>query len=101
MNTNNKKQMKKALPKGIKKTFLLNAGFGVLCLSVLIFLYLAPEETTTRLPQDDIHQEFHHIVSKKEAEKSCTTCHGDELEAPLPEDHPPPYRCLFCHKRDQ
>jgi hypothetical protein len=21
--------------------------------------------------------------------------------APLPDDHPPKYRCLFCHKRDK
>jgi hypothetical protein len=40
-------------------------------------------------------------MDKKEAEKFCEECHSPEGVAPLPEDHPPKYRCLFCHKREQ
>lgn len=78
---------------------LINAGFVILCVGLLVFLYLAPEETTSPLPSDDIHQEFHDIESKKEADKRCAECHSQDGDAPLPEDHPDPYRCLFCHKR--
>jgi hypothetical protein len=38
-------------------------------------------------------------MGKKEAEKFCAECHAPDKVAPLPEDHPPKYRCLFCHKR--
>ena len=84
-----------------KKKSLINATFVLVCLSLLVFLYLAPEETTTRLPLDDTHRVFHQIASKKEADKLCVTCHAEDRQAPLPEEHPPPYRCLFCHKRNQ
>jgi hypothetical protein len=40
-------------------------------------------------------------MDKKAAEKFCEECHNPEGVAPLPENHPPKYRCLFCHKRDQ
>lgn len=79
---------------------LFNGLFLSVSVILLLFLFLAPEETTSRLPQDDIHSEFHLIKSKKEADKHCVECHTVEGDAPLPEDHPPPYRCLFCHKRD-
>jgi mono/diheme cytochrome c family protein len=39
-------------------------------------------------------------MGKKEAEKFCIECHAPEGVFPLPEGHPPKYRCLFCHKRD-
>jgi hypothetical protein len=40
-------------------------------------------------------------MEKKAAEKFCEECHNPEGEAgPLPKDHPPKYRCLFCHKKD-
>ena len=78
---------------------LLNVGFIVICSLLLLFLYLAPEESTSPLPQDAVHEEFHRIESKKEADKLCAACHGEDKDLPLPEDHPPPYRCLFCHKR--
>jgi hypothetical protein len=70
------------------------------CAVVLIILLRAPEETTPPLPRDEIHQEFYLIKSKKEAEKGCTPCHSASGEAPLPADHPPGKRCLFCHKRN-
>jgi cytochrome c553 len=83
-----------------KNSRLLNILFVVLAAAVLFFLSRAPEETTSRLPSDDIHKEFHLIKSKKEADSHCSKCHSAEGEAPLPADHPPPYRCLFCHKRN-
>lgn len=39
------------------------------------------------------------MESKKEADKLCAQCHSQDGELPLPENHPDPYRCLFCHKR--
>ncbi len=80
---------------------VLSATFIIFCLSLLLFLYVAPEETTTPLPQDDLHSEFHLIKSKKEADKRCVECHNENGSAPLPEEHPAPYRCLFCHKRNR
>lgn len=80
---------------------LLNFAFILLSAAVLLLLLLAPEETTTRLPHDETHEPFYRIEKKKEAEQQCLNCHGERGEAPLPEDHPPPYRCLFCHKRDR
>ena len=84
----------------MNKKLLVNGTFITFCLALLIFLYLAPEETTTPLPSDDVHTKFHLIKSKKEADKLCVECHFEEGTAPLPEVHPPPYRCLFCHKRN-
>ena len=82
------------------KIRFLNAVFVVSAAAILAFLLRAPEETTSKLPHDDIHEQFHAIESKKEAEKSCSTCHAEDGEAPLPADHPPKFRCLFCHKRE-
>ena len=87
----------KSKPKNI---LLYNLIFIVVCGGLFLFLYKAPEETTKHLPNDDNHAAFMKM-DKKEAEKFCETCHSPEGEAPLPEDHPPKYRCLFCHKRDQ
>lgn len=78
---------------------MLNIGFLLLCMALLVFLYLAPEETTSPLPRDEIHLAFHAIKSKKEADAHCVSCHAEDGEVPLPADHPDPYRCLFCHKR--
>lgn len=80
---------------------LLSTTFIVFCLLLLFFLYLAPEETTTPLPHDDLHKEFHLIKSKKEADDHCVECHNEKGSAPLPEEHPAPFRCLFCHKRNR
>lgn len=65
-----------------------------------IFIAISGEEKTTRVPFDDIHAEFHETVKvegKKATEKFCKECHNEEKLA-LPGDHPPPFRCLFCHK---
>ena len=40
------------------------------------------------------------LYGKKEAEKFCGECHNPDGAAPLPDGHPPKYRCLFCHKKD-
>jgi len=83
-----------------RKLLLLNTAFILTACAILLFLLNAPEETTSRLPHDEIHEPFHAIDSKKEAEKSCGECHNESGSAPLPEQHPPKYRCLFCHKRN-
>ena len=36
---------------------------------------------------------------KKEAEKQRVSCHAQGEIYPLPDKHPPPHRCLFCHRR--
>ncbi len=82
-----------------RNTIIYNALFLSLGVGLVIFLLNAPEETTVKLPKDEIHAKFMDLP-KKEAEKSCEQCHSPEGESPLPEDHPPKYRCLFCHKRD-
>ncbi|MBW1637087.1 MAG: hypothetical protein JRJ68_12530 [Deltaproteobacteria bacterium] len=82
-----------------KKLWVMNAVFAAVCVAILIFLLNAPEETTSPLPKDKIHSRFYEIKGKKEAEKFCLKCHDIGMDAPLSEDHPPKYRCLFCHKR--
>jgi hypothetical protein len=86
-------------PKKNLHLFIGNVLFVIVCAGILIFLLNAPEETTSPLPHDEIHNRFHEIEGKKEAEKYCLSCHDQDKEAPLPENHPPKYRCLFCHKR--
>lgn len=81
-----------------KNTLLYNGIFLVVGGAVLLFLLRAPEESTARMPLDDTHERFY-SMGKKEAEKFCESCHYPEGEAPLPADHPPKYRCLFCHKK--
>ena len=68
--------------------------------AIIIFLSMAPDETTKPVPKDEIHQEFYNIVKndgKKAAEKFCGDCHNAD-GVPFPKDHPPKFRCLFCHK---
>jgi hypothetical protein len=65
-----------------------------------IFVLISGETKTSRVPYDDNHSRFFQIVredGKKAAEKYCTECHNTEAK-PLPADHPPAFRCLFCHK---
>ena len=80
------------------KTRLFNFLFIAGCAAILVFLLEAPPESTKRLPQDKDHLQFY-PMDKKEAEKHCTSCHAPNGQAPLPKDHPPKYRCLFCHKK--
>lgn len=83
-----------------KNILLYNLLFVGVCAGLFIFLWNAPEETTKHLPNDEVHAKFLKM-DKKAAEKFCDECHSPEGEAPLPKEHPPKYRCLFCHKRDQ
>ncbi len=69
-------------------------------LAIIIFLWMAPEESTSPVPKDDIHLKFHAMAKtegKKAAEKFCEDCHNDD-GVPFPADHPSKFRCLFCHK---
>ncbi len=81
-----------------KNTLLYNIIFLAAGAGILIFLALAPPESTVKLPHDEIHEKFF-SMHKKEAEQFCTSCHNPDGDKPLPEGHPPKYRCLFCHKR--
>ena len=65
-----------------------------------LVLWAAPPETTLKIPLDDTHRELKTTLEregKKAAEAVCRTCHN-EKDMPLSKDHPPKYRCLFCHK---
>jgi hypothetical protein len=67
---------------------------------VVLFFLAAPPESTLRIPNDEEHKEFSDMLKKegkKAVEKFCKECHSDEM-MPLSKDHPPKYRCLFCHK---
>ncbi len=86
--------------KGKKRSNLYTVFFIGVCAIILIVLMKAPPETTKKLPYDEIHQKFY-PMGKKEAEKFCPSCHDQDKIAPLPKDHPPKYRCLFCHKKDK
>jgi len=92
MNTKNQKTTKKYI-------FIYNLLFVIVCGGLFLFLWKAPEETTKYLPSDEDHIKFMKM-DKKEAEKFCDECHSPTGSFPLPEDHPPKYRCLFCHKRN-
>ncbi|PIE59116.1 MAG: hypothetical protein CSA32_05645 [Desulfobulbus propionicus] len=81
-----------------KKNSFLNLMFLAVSAALLFFLFRAPPETTAPLPLDDRHAPFQKM-GKKEAEKHCDSCHGENKVAPLSSEHPPKYRCLFCHKR--
>lgn len=83
-----------------KNVLFANAAFIIVSVAILVFLLRAPEETTSPLPDDEDHRLFFTMESKKEAEKYCGNCHGPTMASPLPQDHPPKYRCLFCHKRN-
>lgn len=82
-----------------KRDILLLLGAIV----IVAVLWMAPEESTTRVPKDDNHLRFYTIVKsegKKGAEKFCEECHN-ENGVPFPKDHPPKSRCLLCHKMSQ
>ena len=69
-------------------------------IALLLFLWMAPEESTSPVPKDEIHLKFYDIVKtdgKKAAEKFCEDCHNAD-NVPFAEDHPSKFRCLFCHK---
>lgn len=83
-----------------KKTHLANLIFLALCGGLLFFLLNAPPESTPRLPRDSDHLRFYSL-SKKEAEKKCNACHGQDGIKELAKKHPATYRCLLCHKQER
>ncbi|MCW5205445.1 hypothetical protein VU08_00715 [Desulfobulbus sp. F5] len=82
-----------------KNLLIYNLLFVAVCAGIFLLLWNAPPETTAHLPHDNKHEQLM-AMEKKEAEKHCSECHG-EGNMPLPKDHPPTYRCLFCHKRTE
>ena len=83
--------------RGVLKKDLL---FAAVAAAIIAALWLAPSETTLRIPDDDTHRVLAAVLErqgKKAAEDICRTCHNDQ-DMPLSKDHPPKYRCLFCHK---
>jgi hypothetical protein len=90
--TNNMETVKK------KRNTLAHAIFILLCVTILVILLNAPQESTVKLPNTEQHARFFSMKSKKEAEKFCGECHSPNRQRPLAENHPPKYRCLFCHK---
>jgi cytochrome c5 len=81
----------------MKKRDLL---FVAIAVTIVLVLWAAPPESRLKVPFDDTHRELKATLEregKKAAEKSCQTCHN-EKDLPLSKDHPPKYRCLFCHK---
>ena len=80
-----------------RKRDILVLAIGV---AIVAFLWIAPEETTHRVPTDENHLPYYEMVKKdgkKAAEKHCGECHNDQ-DVVFPKDHPPKFRCLFCHK---
>lgn len=68
--------------------------------ALVVFLLMAPEETTAPVPRDDIHERYYGIAKsdgRKAAEAFCTECHNAD-NVPFTENHPTTFRCLFCHK---
>jgi hypothetical protein len=67
---------------------------------VFIFLLMAPESTTPRMPPDNNHPK------RSKGYIACFRCHPPDT---LPEDHtvdgktPPEgkQKCYFCHKREK
>jgi hypothetical protein len=83
----------------LKKRDFLLVGVAVVILAVL---WIAPPESTSRVPWDDNHRQYYDIVNKegkKAAEQFCENCHNKD-NVPFPEGHPTKYRCLLCHKME-
>lgn len=82
-----------------KSTLLINIAFLAMSAVILVFLLKAPEKTTASVPHNEDHNRFFGM-NKKAAGKLCVECHAPDAIYPLPPEHPPKYRCLFCHRRD-
>jgi len=87
------------MPEAKKNSAIYTVIFFIICGSIFLFLWNAPPETTVRMLRDDIHTKYY-PMDKKEAEKECQNCHNPQKIA-FPKDHPPKYRCLFCHKKEE
>lgn len=85
----------------VVKDLLFVAGAAAVLVTVFL---LSGKETTKKVPHDAAHRAAYDVLertgSRKEAERSCETCHNDQRN-PLPANHPPKDRCLFCHKMEK
>lgn len=82
---------------------LIDIALIVAAVVIVTVLLNSPEETTERVPYDDTHKKYYDIYKaegKKAAGEHCETCHNAE-GVPFPAEHPPKYRCLFCHKLEE
>ena len=73
---------------------------GLVIVVLGVFFAISGNIKTARIPYDTNHQKFFKIIpeqGKKAAEKFCVECHNDQ-GVPFPANHPPKFRCLFCHK---
>jgi cytochrome c553 len=76
---------------------------GLIVVILAVFFSISGKVKTTRIPIPEDHSRFFEIVAKdgkKAAEKFCGECHNDQ-GVQFPKDHPPKFRCLFCHKLEE
>ena len=96
-----------------KRDFIFVA---VIAAILIIILTLSGKEKTTPVSNNETHKKVYEVAYKnapgpeasvfkrvffkparKDAEKLCEPCHLQK-NIKLPPNHPPKYRCLFCHK---
>ncbi len=79
---------------------------AVIAAVLITFWLLTGQETTKKIPRDEIHARFYAMLAegqkKIQVDPLCAECH-DGVKIPFPERHPAkpgegPMRCLFCHK---
>jgi len=82
----------------VAKDLLFVAGAAAVLVTVFL---LSGKETTKKVPHDAAHLATYEVLektgSRREAERGCEMCHNAKMN-PLPANHPPKDRCLFCHK---
>ena len=62
----------------------------LLILTVPLTLYILSLETVSPTPYDEEH------INAKTVQE-CLECHGEGMEYPRLEDHPPKDQCFKCH----
>ncbi len=71
---------------------------------LVVVILISGKETTKKVPFDATHRATYAVLektgSRKEAERGCENCHNARMN-PLPANHPPKDRCLFCHKMEK
>ena len=89
---------------------------GLMVVVLVVFITISGKEKTKPVPRNATHQSVYdeafknapgpdapffkktfYRPDKKAAEKLCEPCH-QQNNIKLPPNHPPKYRCLFCHK---
>lgn len=91
--------------------------FIILAIAIVtVFIAISGKEKTKTVPNNATHKPVYDEAyknapaadasifkraffkpAKKDAEKLCEPCH-QQNNIKLPPNHPPKYRCLFCHK---